>query len=55
MVGPDALVIVGEAALDQGDLGDVDGEGRGDLGLGQPELLAEVRFTPDRGGISYKE
>jgi len=38
--GPDALVVVGEAALDQGDLGRVDGEGGGDLGLGEPELAA---------------
>jgi len=40
VVGPDALVVVGEAALDQGHLGDVDGERGGDLGLGEPELVA---------------
>jgi len=40
VVGPDALVVVGESALDQGHLGWVDGERGGDLGLGEPELVS---------------
>lgn len=43
VVGPDALVVVGEAALDQGHLGGIDGERGGDLGLGEAASNSATR------------